>query len=124
MADDKTAAMLSNLTLLTGLDLRYCPITNEGMALMGGRLHELAYCNVEGCPLTSLGIWRLLCQHKRINIWSPGGFSFFPVRVLSAGGGDAECCPCPCSFPGPAVLFDQRASGKILFLQNTTVHSK
>lgn len=69
---DETCAELTRLVNLTHLDLRYCKITNAGMARLSPALPNLEYCNVEGCRLTCLGMMRLLQRHKRLRVWGPG----------------------------------------------------
>lgn len=87
-ANDDTAALLAKMTKLTLLDLRYGAVTNTGMAQISGALKNLTTCNIEGLPLTSLGVWRLLAQHKKINAWGAG---IFPAYYLHKAS--------PCSSP-------------------------
>ena len=57
---------------VTHLDLRYCPLTNAGMARASAAMPRLEYCNVEGCRLTCLGIVALMRRHRNLRVWGPG----------------------------------------------------
>ena len=70
---DETCSELAKLVNMTRLDLRYCPLTNPGMAQVSQEMPRLEYCNVEGCKLTCLGMLALMRQHKRLRVWGPGG---------------------------------------------------
>ena len=71
-ATDETAAALSGLAQMQALDLRFCAITNAGMQALSAGMPALRRVVIDGCPLTSLGVWRLLMAHKRLCLWSPG----------------------------------------------------
>lgn len=71
-ATDETAAALSGLAQMQALDLRFCAITNTGMQALSAGMPALRRVVIDGCPLTSLGVWRLLMAHKRLCLWSPG----------------------------------------------------
>ena len=69
---DETCAELAKLVNMARLDLRYCPLTNAGIAQVSQRMPRLEYCNVEGCRLTCLGMLALMRQHKHLRVWGPG----------------------------------------------------
>lgn len=84
---DETCAKLAKLVNMTRLDLRYCPLTNAGMARVSQAMPRLEYCNVEGCKLTCLGMLALLRQHKRLRVWGPGvSMRSPPCRSCPASG--------------------------------------
>ena len=69
---DETCTELAKLVNITHLDLRYCPLTNAGMARASQAMPRLEYCKVEGCRLTCLGIAALLQRHRNMRVWGPG----------------------------------------------------
>ena len=69
---DETCKELAKLVNVTHLDLRYCPLTNAGMARASAAMPRLEYCNVEGCRLTCLGIMALMRRHRNLRVWGPG----------------------------------------------------
>lgn len=69
---DEACCELAKLVKVTHLDLRYCPLTNGGMAIISHGMPRLEYCNVEGCKLTCLGMLALMRRHKRLRVWGPG----------------------------------------------------
>lgn len=68
------AAALAPLTKLRHLDLRFNPVTNAGASLvqLSRAMPDLARLDITGCPITCLGVWRLLSSHRKIKLWSPG----------------------------------------------------
>ena len=87
---DETCGELAKLVSMTHLDLRYCPLTNAGMARVSQAMPRLEYCNVEGCKLTCLGMLALLRQHKRLRVWGPGALPHHSTAQLST----AQRAPC------------------------------
>ena len=69
---DETAGALTALTRVESLDLRFTPITNAGILRLSAAMPHLARCVIDGCPITSLGIWRLLAGHRKLKLWLAG----------------------------------------------------
>ncbi len=86
--EDEAAAALAPLTKLADLDVRYCPMTNAGLCQLSRAMPDLAIFAVEGCPATSIGIWRLLSRHRNLKLWLPGvGLLLWRVQIT--------CPQCP-----------------------------
>ena len=69
---DETAQALAALARVESLDLRFTPITNAGVLRLSAAMPNLARCVIDGCPVTSLGVWRLFAGHRKLKLWPAG----------------------------------------------------
>lgn len=57
---------------MRSLDVRFCPLTNLGFKSVSRAMPDLERVPLEGCPITSIGVWRLFCRYRGINLWPSG----------------------------------------------------
>lgn len=73
--DDEAAAALLPLTKMRSLDVRFCPLTNVGFKIVSRAMPDLERVPLEGCHVTTIGVWRLFCRYRGINLWPQGADS-------------------------------------------------
>ncbi|BDA50828.1 probable Internalin A [Coccomyxa sp. Obi] len=67
--DDEAAAALLPLTKMRSLDVRFCPLTNLGFKSVSRAMPHLERVPLEGCPITTVGVWRLFYRYNGIKLW-------------------------------------------------------
>ena len=112
---DETSRELAKLVKVTHLDLRYCPLTNAGMARASQAMPRLEYCNVEGCRLTCLGIAALMRRHKNLRVWGPGEH---PPQASNWDARPPMLSMCLSEMQGTCIVLPDKAS-----LQTLSCHS-
>ena len=70
--DDAAAARLTRLTGLRALDVSFTPLRGTGAALLVAAMPRLAVLNLDGCVVSSLGIWRVLRLRRALRMWPRG----------------------------------------------------
>jgi hypothetical protein len=73
---DETAGALTTLVKMESLDVRFAPLTNSGILALTSAMPALQRCVIDGCPITSIGVWRLFAGHRRLKLWAPGARLF------------------------------------------------
>ncbi|KAK9804771.1 hypothetical protein WJX72_004626 [[Myrmecia] bisecta] len=70
---DDQAFLLAPLRHLAMLDLSFTPLTNSGLELVcQGRWATLRYLNLDGCPVSTIGVARLLRRTCKLRMWEEG----------------------------------------------------
>ena len=70
--DDAAAGRLTALTGLRALDVSFTPLRGAGAAALVAAMPRLAVLNLDGCLVSSLGIWRVLRLRAHLRMWPRG----------------------------------------------------
>ncbi len=83
--DDGSAGALAGLTALRALDVSFTPLRSGGAAPRAAAMPALAVLNLDGCSVSSLGVWRVLRMRRGLRMWPRDQEALpRPLNVLTA----------------------------------------